>query len=134
MNRNKGFTLIELLIVVAIIAIILVAIWGAIGPRKAGAHEAAPSGIRAAMAEVGADYVWHPADHRLIIINKGSADWADAEAVCAVLSGKIDHAHVTLRSNTGPGELRWEGDAPAKADGAPRVLTNLPTSSTATCG
>ncbi len=130
MNRNKGFTLIELLIVVAIIAIIVIAIAGAFGPRKAGAHEVTPDALRAAMAEVGADYVWHPGSHRLIVINKGTAEWTTALDVCAAIKGSVDHAHVTLRSNTGAGELEWV--EPGRA-GETRKLTNLPTSSTAEC-
>ena len=131
-NRNRGFTLIELLIVIAIIVILVVAIAGVIKPRKAGAHELTPSGLSAALSEVGASYRWDSVEHNLVIVDKGTADWADASAACAALKGTVEHLHVTLYSNTGEGELRWEEAPPADA-GENRVLTNLPTSSTAEC-
>ncbi len=130
MNRNKGFTLIELLIVVAIIAILVVVGLGALKPRDAGAHELAPTGLTAKLAETGTSYRWASDTHTLHIIDKGSADWADSDAVCAALKGTVEHLHVTMRDNTGTGELRW--DNPERA-GETRVLTNLPTSTRTEC-
>lgn len=132
MNRIKGFTLIELLIVIAIVVILVVVFGGLFTPRKAGAHEVvhAPEALRTALASTNTGYTWFGEDHRLTILDKGDADWPTAAEACSALKPHatgIDHLHVTMRSNDGAGELRWEDGSDA------RVLTNLPTSTTASC-
>ena len=147
MNRTKGFTLIELLIVVAIILIVLAAIWGAIGPRKAGAHELFPNEMRVLLAEKGVNYIWNPSGHTIRVMDKGTADWADAQAACAALAAVAPDVRpltvvMPATDTSGTAELRWESggevragaDVPAvNAHGDRPTLTNLPTSTQASC-
>ena len=147
MNRTKGFTLIELLIVVAIIVILVVTFAGLLKPRKAGAHELFPTELRTELTAKAVGYRWSPADHTLLIIDKGTADWADARAACAALSAiapDVTPLTVTMSGvdTSGTASLTWEGGSEVRkgadvatenAHGAPPKLTNLPTTDSVTC-
>ena len=110
--KTKGFTLIELLIVIAIIVILAVVLWGAVGPRKAGAHEINHSALISYLAEVGADYRWGKNSHTLIIINRGTAEWGNVRDACTALTardGMLSGMQLILQDGTnGTAELRWD--------------------------
>lgn len=128
MHRNKGVSLLEFIVAIVIIGI-MVAMLLFISSRKANSHMLVPSGISAVLDEAGVQYTWNNQNHHLII-DKGTADWTTAEDVCKALDGNVENVFVTLRSNTGAGELTWQQP---KRNGEARKLTNLPTSSTAKC-
>jgi prepilin-type N-terminal cleavage/methylation domain-containing protein len=129
--KSKGFTLIEHLIVIAIIVILAFALWGAVGPRKAGAHEINHSTLISYLAEIGADYRWGKNSHTLIIINRGTAKWGNVRDACTALVARdstLSGMQLILQDGTnGTAELHWEGS------GETKVLNNLSSTDTAIC-
>lgn len=133
MQKHNGFTLIELLIVIAIIVILAFVAWGAVGPREAGAHEVAPDhpALKTYLSEVDAVYKWGKDSHTLVIINRGTAEWASVGDACTALTERdptLKGVQLILQDGkTGTAELRWE------KSGERKVLTNMPSTDVAIC-
>ena len=132
MRKSNGSALVAILTTVVILSMVA---FGAYH-RNAGAHEVRSNhpALRAYLSEIGADYRWgnYRDSHTLVIINRGTAAWTDADSACVALKERargLEGMQLILQDGTsGTAELRWEN-----TDEGAKVLTNMPSTDIITC-
>ena len=104
--KIKGFTLIELLIVIAIIAILAVVIWGAVGPRKACAQTfSSDSPMVLFLAKHEIPFLWAKQSGHLTIFGNHLGTAADT---CKLLKEKDARLLSVTISNGSEAESKTE--------------------------
>ena len=111
--KIKGFTLIELLIVISIAAILAIIIWGAVGPRKAGAQTfSSDSKMVLFLAEKKIPFLWTDRlGHLTLFASPATKRWSSADDVCKELKA-MDARLAVVTLSTGSDaeattELTW---------------------------
>ena len=108
--KFKGFTLIELLIVIAIIVILLAVLWGAVGPRKAGAQTFnSDSPMVLFLAKQKIPFLWTARlGHLTLFASPATKRWSSAAAVCTELTAMEPNLHSVTLSTGSEAETKTE--------------------------